>query len=259
MRRLFSALLLFVIWQSVANAEEKCGVVFMHGKWGMPDKFIGSVVSELRDIGCLVETPEMPWSGRRLYDQPVGAGIAEIDDAVARLRSAGATAIFVGGHSMGASAAIGYAAQRPLGLKGVLAIAPGHDPSTAAFIAKLADSMQKARAMIAEGHGLDVASFDDLNGGRARTISTAAEIYFGYFDPAGFFVMPESVLRLHVPLLWVSGDSDPLTRLGKDYVFAKAPADPHNAYIVVSADHLGTPDAAAAQIAQWVRGVLPQN
>jgi pimeloyl-ACP methyl ester carboxylesterase len=257
MRRLFSVLLLFVIWQSAANAEEKCGVVFMHGKWGMPDKFIGSVATELRDIGCLVETPEMPWSGRRLYDKPVSAGIAEIDDAVARLRSDGATAIFVGGHSMGASAAIGYASQRPSGLKGVLAIAPGHDPSTPAFVAKLADSMQKARTMIAEGRGPETASFDDLNGGRVRTISTAAEIYFGYFDPSGFFAMPESAPKLHVPLLWVSGDGDPLTRLGKDYVFAKVPADPHNAYIVVSADHLGTPNAAATQIAQWVRGVLP--
>jgi hypothetical protein len=57
-------------------------------------------------------------------------------------------------------------------------------------------------------------------------------------------------------LLWVSGNADPLTRLGQDYAFTKAPADPHNRYIVVAADHLGAPDAAASQIAAWVRGLV---
>lgn len=250
-RRFLAILILVFVWQP-ASAAGVCGVVFMHGKWGSPDKWITEVTRQLHDIGCAVETPEMPWSGRRLYDAPVIEALRQIDAAVAALRSTGATAIFVGGHSMGASAAIGYAAQRP-GLAGVIAVAPGHDPSLPGLAAKFAGDVARTREMVAAGRGLETGVFEDFNGGRGRTISTTAAIFLDYFAPGGLFDMPANAARLSAPLLWVSGDRDPLARLGEGYAFGRAPTDPRNQYLTVSADHLGTPDEAARQIAAWVQ------
>ena len=256
MRRLFIILVVALLaWPHAAGAAAKCGVVFMHGKWGSPGKHITGVVLQLRQIGCVVETPDMPWSGQRHYDAPASVAMQEIDAAVARLKGQGATAIFVGGHSMGASAALAYAARHP-GLRGVLAIAPGHDPSLPGLASKTAADVAQARALVAQGRGAEIVRFEDFNGGRSAVFPMPAAVYLSYFDPAGLFVIPANTKLLSAPLLWVSGTSDPLTRLGQGYAFANAPADPRNRYLEVAADHLGTPDAAAAQIAEWVGDLL---
>lgn len=256
MRRLFIILVVALLaWPHAAGAVAKCGVVLMHNKWGSPDKYITAVTLQLRQIGCVVETPDMPWSAQRNYDASASAAMQEIDAAVARLKEQGATAIFVGGHSIGGSAALAYAARHP-GLQGVLAIAPGHDPSLPAFAAKNAADVAQARSLVAQGRGAEIVRFEDFNGGRSAFFSVPAAVYLGYFDPAGLFVIPENTKHLTAPLLWVSGTSDSLTRLGQGYAFANAPADPRNRYIEVAADHLGTPDAAAAQIAEWVGDLL---
>jgi dienelactone hydrolase len=255
LRRWFIILGIALACPHGASAEAKCGVVFMHGKWGNPSAHIAGAANQLRAVGCVVETPEMPWSGRRRYDAPASVALQEIDAAIARLKAQGATAIFVGGQSMGASAALAYGARHP-GLRGILAVSPGHDPALSGFADKTAGDVQRARSLVSQGRGTEVIAFTDLNGGRTASFSAPASTYLSYFDPAGLFVIPENAKRLSAPLLWVSGNADPLTRLGQDYAFTKAPADPHNRYIVVAADHLGAPDAAASQIAAWVRGLV---
>ena len=255
LRRLFIILVVLLALPHGASAAAKCGVVFMHGKWGSPGKHITGVAFQLRQIGCLVETPDMPWSGQRRYDVPASVAMQEIDASVARLKAQGATAIFVGGHSMGAAAALAYGARHP-GLRGILAIAPGHDPALPGFAGKTAGDVQQARSLVSQGRGGEIITVTDYNGGRTATFAIPAAVFLGYFDPAGLFVIPANAQRLSAPVLWVSGESDPLTRLGRDYAFARAPADPHNRYVEVAADHLGTPDAAAAQIAAWVQELL---
>ena len=254
MRRVVITVLLVVLAWPGIGAAATCGVVFMHGKWGGPSKYITNVVFQLHQAGCVVEAPDLPWSGQRRYDVPARAAMLEIDAAVARLKAQGATAIFIGGHSMGASAALAYAARHP-GLAGVLAVAPGHDPSLPAFANRIAEDVQQARTLVAQGRGAEVVRFNDFNNGRSASFPVPAAIYLSYFDPAGLFVIPENAKHLSAPLLWVSGSSDPLTRLGRDYAFARAPADPRSRFIEVPADHLGTPDAAAGQIVDWVRGL----
>ena len=156
---------------------------------------------------------------------------------------------------MGASAAIGYGAQRPE-LAGVIAVAPGHDPSLPGLSAKFAGDVARTRELVAMGRGLETGVYEDVNGGRAKTISTSAVIYLDYFAAGGLFDMPANATRLSAPLLWVSGDRDPLARLGEGYAFSRAPVDRHSRYLTVSADHLGTPDEAAEQIAAWVQTIL---
>src|SRR5690606_19688598 len=87
------------------------GIVWMHGKWGNPGKYT-TFVQRLRSAEMIVESPEMPWSGRRKYAKSYEGAMTEIDAAVARLKAKGATRIIVGGHSMGANAALGYGARR---------------------------------------------------------------------------------------------------------------------------------------------------
>ena len=42
-------------------------------------------------------------------------------------------------------------------------------------------------------------------------------------------------------------------RLGKSYLYDKLPPTPLTKYVLVNADHLGTPTAAAAEMITWLR------
>ena len=98
----------------------------MHGKQSAPgehDDLAGALVR----AGYAVERPEMCWSNRRIYDLPYLDCLREIHAATARLKSRGATEFVVAGHSLGANAALAYGAVNR-GLKGIVALAPGHRP-----------------------------------------------------------------------------------------------------------------------------------
>src|SRR5580704_1569330 len=89
------------------------GIVYLHGKGAWPGGFNGGILSALEDEGALVAKPEMPWSFHRRYGATYDQAMAEIDAAVAGLKAKGASRIVIIGHSLGATAAIGYAARHP--------------------------------------------------------------------------------------------------------------------------------------------------
>src|ERR1700744_2172761 len=89
------------------------GVVYLDGKGSWPGALDGGILSALRDEGALVATPEMPWSFHLRYDATYDQAMAEIDAVIAGLQAKGARRIVLIGHSLGANAAIGYAARRP--------------------------------------------------------------------------------------------------------------------------------------------------
>ena len=97
------------------------GVVYLHGKASWPGALNGGILSSLEDEGALVAKPEMPWSFHRRYAATYDQAMGEIDAAVAGLKAKGATRIVIIGHSLGANAAIGYAARHP-DLAGVVAL-----------------------------------------------------------------------------------------------------------------------------------------
>jgi len=103
------------------------GVVFLHGKGVFVGAFDGGIPGALEAEGALVASPEMPWSFKRLYGATFEAAMLEIDTAVAGLKAKGAAGIVVIVHSLGANAAIAYAARRS-GVAAVVALAPGHLP-----------------------------------------------------------------------------------------------------------------------------------
>jgi len=238
-----------------ARAAETVGVVVIHGKDAKPP-FRGIVGLEgaLSQAGFLVEAPEMPWSASRNYDADYEQAMVEIDGAVARLKARGAKAVVIAGHSLGGNAAVGYGARRP-GLKGIIALAPGHSPEVTAMRELCADSVARAKALVAQGRGGQSDSFTDRNLGQTFQRPMVARLYLSYFDPDGPVIMPRNAAKLTAPLLWVVGDSDPLSRFGPDYAFARAPANPKNKYASVPADHMGTPSAAAELVVAWLKGL----
>lgn len=254
-----AAVLALLVWAysgSFSFAADKLGVVLMHGKGGRPGTLIDGLATKLSGAGFLVATPEMPWSRNRIYDRDVPESFVEIDAAVAKLKSGGATRIVVGGHSMGANAAIGYAASRD-GVAAVLAIAPGHNPGAPIFRKKLGRYVAEAREMVAAGKGEEAMSAGDVNQGETALRAVKARVYLSWFDPEGAASMPRNAARVKpgVAFYCVLGEDDPLRPRAKDLIFDRVPAHPKSAFVVVPGGHRDTPEKAADKIVAWLKGL----
>lgn len=252
-----AAVAAFFISAPVRHAQaDGLGVVLMHGKWGtsLPKSPIGRLASALDDAGFYVVAPDMPWSRERLYDKSFDEAMVEIDAAVAELKSKGATKIVIGGHSLGANAALGYGARRE-GLAGILAVAPGYVPEADIWRGGFAPFVAKAREMIAAGKGEDTFEFTDKNQGKEKTLSLRARVFASYFAPDVGAVMPVNAANLkpNTPLMWIVGEKDWLTKKGPGYAFDKAPANPKSLYKVVGGGHRDTPVEGKDDIIAWLK------
>lgn len=156
------------------QAEDKVGLVYMHGKLGMPTGHI-NFRTFMESKGFLVSTPEMPWSKSRVYDKPYSQALDEIDATVADLRAQGAKYVLVGGHSLGGNAALYYGSERKV--DGLVLLAPAHIPQSDLFRSAFAASIARAKTQLASGKGGERATFDDmeLSGGGAYTVETTAK------------------------------------------------------------------------------------
>ncbi len=242
---------------SAGHAADKVGVVLMHGKGApFPKNSLGPLIGKLEDAGFLVVAPEMPWSRSRNLAKDYEQSMAEIDKAVAELKAKGATKIVVGGHSMGANAALGYGARRD-GVAGILAIAPGHVPDVPGFQRMLDSNYLLARKMVADGKGDEVTELKDFNQGRGSEISVKASDYLSWFDPDGPAVIPKNAAALKpgTALFWIIGDKDAMLRRGDDddYAFNKAPKNPKSAYVVIDSTHRKAPADGADKIVAWLK------
>lgn len=231
------------------------GVVLLHGKGGTPTSMIEGLSESLRKEGALVEAPELPWSSRRIYDATYDQAMTEIDAAVERLKMAGARNIAVIGHSLGANAAIGYAARRP-GLHAVVALAPGHLPEAWALRVRTKGAISRAKQLIAAGHGDVRTSFPDLAQGIPFSIKATPVVYLSMFDPEGPAVMPRNAAAMGpVPFLWVAGVADPIVFHGRDYAYDLGAKNPKSKYMVIAGMHLSTPFQARGAIIKWLKGL----
>jgi pimeloyl-ACP methyl ester carboxylesterase len=248
-----------------AWADGQIGIVLMHGKMGTPlggsmpggrvNPIGTELISALRHAGYLVVTPEMCWSQRRSFDAPYPDCLREIDAAIADLHGRGATAIVVAGLSLGGNAALAYGATHP-GLLGVIALSAAdnaraklsHDPNAAA-------SLANAQAMVAQGKGDEPTTFFDDNagaqGGYAMSLHTTPRIFVSFNGPDSLANFALTVPKLPVPLLWVAGDNDPTQRQAAAG-FANVPANPHNRFVSVHANHVEVPDAATSAVLSWL-------
>jgi pimeloyl-ACP methyl ester carboxylesterase len=239
---------------SVAAAQDRIGVVLLHGKQSAPEQH-EPLASAIAAAGFPVERPEMCWSGRRIYDRDYLGCLRDIDSAIDRLRQRGVTALVIAGHSLGANGALAYGARNTV--KGVVALAPGHRPEVLARRPRIAEDLERARRLVAEGRSDRPASFTDYNGSLAITVSATSAAYLSFFAPDSPAVMPDNAARLKAPLLYVVGSADPLQR-GAEEIFAKAPPHPLNRYVTVQAGHFDTSTAAAGTVVEWLRQMVQQ-
>ena len=239
-------------------AQDKVGIVLMHGKYGTASDSspVGELAQYLRSNDMIVITPDMPWHRERVLDKNYEDSMLEIDAAVKALKSKGATKIVVGGHSMGANAATGYGTLRD-GLAGILAIAPGHVPELQGYQNRIDNDWQRAQAMVEAGKGQEKDDFKDRNQGSNSEIYVKAEIYLSWFDPEGSAVMPDNVsaLKPNTPLMWIIGEDDRMYDRGPDYAFSEAPEHAKNSYTVVSGGHKETPEIGNKEILNWLKSL----
>jgi dienelactone hydrolase len=256
--RAATALIAILLWSGAAHAQERYGVVLMHGKWGSPERGIDGLARTLASRAMLVSTPVMPWSRKREYDADYAQALQEIEQEANKLKQQGATCVVVAGQSFGANAAIAYAGSgRPV--CGIAAVGPGHTPELAGFQRSVSGGLATAQAMVAEGKAEERAAFPDTNQGRSATIRTTARAYVSYFDPDGLAAMPRRAAAIPhaTPLLWVVGTRDGMYARGEQYAYARAPHHERSRYLVVDADHFQTPAVAADAIAAWIETLKP--
>lgn len=235
------------------------GVVYLHGKGGWPGALNGGILSALEGEGALVGTPEMPWSFHRRYDATFDESLTEVDEAIKGLKQRGARRIILIGVSLGANAAIGYAARHPE-LAGVVALAPGHLPEVGNMRSFVSDAVTRAKTLIAEGKGDVPQSFPDMAQGIPLTTTATPIVYLSWFDPDGPAVIPKNAQAIGaaarpVPLLWVAGKLDPIDRRGPEYAFDAAAKNPKSKYVEVFAGHLTTPLVARQQVVDWINSL----
>lgn len=261
--RLVRCLLLLMaaaLFAPLATAADNgsVGVVLLHGKWGAPERVIDGLAAELRRKGFRVVTPEMPWSGRRLYDKSAEEAMAEIEAGITALRANGAKRIVLAGHSLGAAAALAYASRHAL--DAVVAIAPGHIPEGKRVRSLLAGSVTKAKEMVAAGKGDETEVFEDINtGDRHRSLKTSARAYLSYFDPDGpmRFSRNTADVKGNAPVLWIvpAGEEQPLRNAVMSF-YQRLPANPATRLYEPPGTHIAAPGNASAEIAGWIETVV---
>jgi len=242
---------------ALASDPSEVGIVLMHGKQGSPETVISGLASNLESAGYAVSTPTMPWSRDRIYDATVDDAMREIDQACGSLRKQGAKKIIVAGQSLGANAAIRYAATRRE-IDGLICLAPGHSPEASPMRERRANDVERAKQMIEEGNANRPVQFTDANMGRAFQIVVRPDVYFSWMDPEGPAVMPNNAasIRRPIPILYIVGNMDPWAT-PKGYIFDQAPYHPKSRFVTVPADHLGVPSAGIDEVLSWLES-LPQ-
>jgi pimeloyl-ACP methyl ester carboxylesterase len=250
---------LFAVQPAQAAGLQGLGVVFLHGKGSWAGGFDGGILSALEEEGAVVAKPEMPWSYNRRYAATFGDAMTEIDTAIAGLKAKGARRFVIIGHSLGANAAIGYAA-RHADLAGVAALAPGHLPEVDPLRDHVAEAVAEAKQLIAAGKGNVPRSFPDMAQSLPLTTTATPAVYLSYFDPDGPAIIPKNAAAIGaapmpVPFLWVAGKLDPIDRRGPEYAYDAAAKNPKSKYIEVFAGHLTTPLMAHKQVVEWINSL----
>lgn len=261
-RRAMAALLLTGIgFGRPARAADGIGVVLLHGKNpGSPQNpGLQSLRTKLEYDGAKVRVPDMPWSARRYIDGDWGKAMDEIAANIAALKQDGAGRIVLAGHSIGAAGALSFAATRG-GVDALAMLAPGHTPFYYYTYKQgpnlaVSASIDEARAMVAAGQGDMQRDFKDNNQGQALSVRLTARQYLSYFDPEGDADMGRMAGRLSpaIPVLVLLGDKDPLTRVGRSYIFDRLPANPRSTYMAVEGTHISVLQNQRDAISAWIR------
>lgn len=253
--------MLLALWHgiTIANTEASnaIGVVVMHGKGGMPTRYVADLAATLDNNGFLVANLEMPWSGRRDYDVDIATAEAEVLTAMQNLQAKGARKFFLAGHSQGGLFAMYFAGRHKI--DGVAAMAPGGYADGQLTRAKLSDSVAKAKQLVAEGKGTEKERLFDFEGFRGTyPIVVAPAIYLEWFNPDGAMTIETGIKKMSadVPVLFIVPTNDhPALLKAKQMLFDALPKNPDSRLYEPSSDHLGAPSASRDEIMRWMQQI----
>jgi pimeloyl-ACP methyl ester carboxylesterase len=261
LRRLVAIVIAWLAVSAGALAQDKLGVIVLHGKQGTPTgtQGLNVIASNLQSAGHKVVQPSMPWGrgGWETINVTVEEALAQLDGQAAQLRAQGASRIVVIGHSLGACVGLAYAVERGT-LAGLVMLAPGHNPSgRRRGSEKASGDFERARGLIAQGKGNETMSGKDSNQGTNITMTVRAAVYASWHDPNGLASMPAEAPRLSgsTPLLMVVGEKDPMSGRADGLIFKPAAKNPYSKYVTNGASHFETPMAATKAVTDWVNGL----
>jgi pimeloyl-ACP methyl ester carboxylesterase len=259
----FSKLAALVLFTGAAMAQttpQAVGVVVMHGKGGLPTKYVAELASGLEAKGHQVANIEMPWSGNRNYDVNTAAAEAEIDAALTRRRSKGASRLFVAGHSQGGTFALYYGSKHAV--DGIISIAPGASTASQVIREKLGESLDDARKLAAAGKAGETARLADFEGAKGTyTVICKPDNYLTWFDPDGAMNLMKSIrtMRPETPVLLVVPKNDyPALLKAKQANFdaLPLPRNPRTKLYEPDATHTGAPAASRDEVSRWMMEVV---
>jgi len=257
------ALLIVALPISGAWAETtppKLGIVLMHGKGGMPTKYVSGLASALQEQGYVVANLEMPWSKRRDYDVSVSVAETEVESALNELRSKGAQKLFVAGHSQGGLFALYFGSKHTV--DGIIAIAPGGNVGSITFREKVGDSVEHARKLIAEGKGDEKTRLSDFEGSKGTyIIVTTPSTYLTWFDPDGAMNQKTAIQNIppQIPVLFIAPTNDyPGLLKIKQSMFESLPRNALTKLYEPSSNHQDAPSASRDEILRWTTAVAQQ-
>ncbi len=235
------------------------GVVILHGKEGNPAAFdsnIRPLANALQSIGCRVAQPEMPWARQRYMRATYEAGQTEISGVIDGLRKDGAARIIVSGISLGANAALAYAA-RTGGVDGLMLFSLGLWPEHMVGRTEYAGAVMETRRMIAAGRGNEGGSWPDRNVDRVFQVSTSANIWYSYHNPVGAAAVGPNFVRLpdDLPLFVAAARSDQSDAGRTEALFnLRGQQPPISQFLMLGdANHFNTPERTRTQAAEWVK------
>ena len=247
-------------WAGVSGAEpSSIAIISLHGKWGRPP---GPLAADLQAGGYTVVSPAMAWGRDRLYDVDYPDALLEIRDAVARLRGQGFTRVVLAGHSLGANAALAYAASHG-DVDALMVFAPGHVPEYQFRNGETASTLQKARVAVQAGQGaVRDFEFTDFNSGnRRRQLVSTPSAYLSYYEPEGLANMSISASRVRraIPVFYAGTIQDGITRwgFGAQYVFKQLPPHPQSVYLESRASHMEVPQDTTPRSLEFLKSLWP--
>jgi len=236
------------------NAHELI-VISLHGKEkGRRHDGNLTFADELAANGYTTYTPQMPWYE---YKAPLSTAYEVLDALIKKV--AKGKKVVVTGHSQGAPFALFYTTDHkpPAEVVGSVLLAPGHLIHRSYKIQRVtAESVLRAKQLLAEGAGDQVQEFDDFNGGGGignKTITTTPLIYLSYFDLDTTPNFLDFITKTRLPLLWVDGKKDRLAkRMSYDEIYASAREHPQNHYTTVEGGHVSMWENAAPAVTRWL-------
>ncbi len=261
--KLFALLIVVFVMMTNLTAQAApplAGVVVMHGKGGGPGKHVAELAASLERHGFLVANLEMPWSGRRKYDLDVCAAEAEVEAAFTSFRQKGVSKVFIVGHSQGGVFAFYFGGKHHV--DGVVAIAPGGNVGSPFFRNKLAEPVELARRLVAEGKGDEKYRLSDYEGAKGIfPVVSAPAVYLTWFDPEG--AMNQSLamgsIKPDTPVLFIAPTNDyPDLVRTKHAMFGLLAKHPLTTLYEPNSTHLNGPTASAQKIEQWIDVVIKQ-